>query len=131
MTKPLRVWDGLWVRIININHSNVKEGVYGYKVQFASDQEFNNILLPTNQPRHGITADNIAAFHFRNSNNSGPNEAGPRNVNAPQEVRRIMYNNFEILIRILNFEITGIENNKSLPAFAGIEFIIVVNKTVQ
>jgi hypothetical protein len=29
----------------------------------------------------------ISGWHFRNSDNSGPNSTGPKNVNAPQTVR--------------------------------------------
>ena len=128
MSNHVKVWDGLWVKITNINNSKVNEGVYAYNVQFASDQEFKNILLPINQPRHGITANSIAAYHFRNADNSGPNEAGPLNVNAPQETRLIKYKNFIALIRILNFEIIGINKIELLPAFAGIEFMVIVNE---
>ena len=131
ISHPLKVWDGLWVKINNINNSRVSEGVYGYSVRFASDSEFNNIFLPTNQPRRGITANTIAAFHFRNSNNSGPNEAGPMNVNAPQEVRLIKYADFDAEIRILNFEITGIGSSESVPSFAGIQFLITVTQKKQ
>jgi len=127
MSHPMKVWDGLWIKINNINNSKVKEGVYAYNVQFASDAEFKNILIPVNQPGHGITANSIAAYHFRNASNSGPNEAGPLNVNAPQETRLIKYKGFDALIRILNFEIIGINKKEFVPAFAGIEFMIIVN----
>ena len=53
-------------------------------MQFSEDQDFTKIILPVNQPVRGITSDSIAAYHFRNSDNSGPNEAGPKNVNAPR-----------------------------------------------
>ena len=33
----------------------------------------------------------IEGWHFRNSDNSGPNEPGPNNVNAPQELREFYF----------------------------------------
>lgn len=128
MSSPVKIWDGLWVKIINTGHKKVKNGVYGYTVRFATDPDFKNILLPVNQPARGITADGIAAFHFRNSDNSGPNETGPKNVNAPQETRVLKYNGFDVLIRIINFEIIGIGGKEIVPAFAGIEFLLVVKE---
>ncbi len=128
MSSPLRVWDGLWVKIINTGHKKVKNGVYGYTVRFATDPDFKNILLPVNQPARGITADGIAAFHFRNSDNSGPNEAGPKNVNAPQETRLLKYKGFNALIRVINMDIIGIGNKDLVPAFAGIKFIVIVKE---
>jgi len=128
MSHPMKVWDGLWIKINNIKNLKVKEGVFAYNVQFASDAKFKNILIPVNQPGHGITSNSIAAYHFRNADNSGTNEAGPLNVNAPQETRLIKYKGFDALIRILNFEIIGINKKEFVPAFAGIEFMIIVNK---
>ena len=33
----------------------------------------------------------IEGWHFRNSDNSGPNAPGPKNVNAPQKIREFMF----------------------------------------
>jgi hypothetical protein len=33
----------------------------------------------------------IEGWHFRNADNTGPNDAGPKNVNAPQEVREFVF----------------------------------------
>ena len=128
LPEPIKVWDGLWVRILYIKHVKVKDGVFEYFIQFASDDEFKNILLPTNQPGHGITANGIAAFHFRNKDNTGPNEIGPKNVNAPQSVRIIQYKNFDAEVRILKFEIIGIGSSETVPSFAGIEFLVIVKE---
>lgn len=127
MDRPVMIWDGLWVRVVNRSHNDLKEGVFAYNIQFSEDQNFLKIILPVNQPARGITADSIAAFHFRNSDNTGPNETGPKNVNAPQDVRLISYTGFDAEIRIINFEITGIGNSKLVPSFAGIEFLIIVS----
>ena len=33
----------------------------------------------------------IVGWHFRNFDNSGPNEVGPKNVNAPGKVREFYF----------------------------------------
>ena len=49
---------------------------------------FSGVATP---PFHGINARYIEGWHFRNSDNSGPNEAGEKNVNAPQYERQICF----------------------------------------
>jgi hypothetical protein len=46
-----------------------------------------NFAMPVTPPFSGINARQIEGWHFRNLDNSGPNEAGEKNVNAPQELR--------------------------------------------
>jgi len=38
-------------------------------------------------PFRGMNSRDIEGWHFRNADNSGPNEVGPKNVNAPGQVR--------------------------------------------
>jgi hypothetical protein len=47
-------------------------------------ENFVQVVTP---PYRGINPVNIEGWHFRNSENSGPNAAGSKNVNAPQLVR--------------------------------------------
>jgi len=49
---------------------------------------FSGVATP---PFHGINARYIEGWHFRNSDNSGPNEAGEKNVNAPQYERNFCF----------------------------------------
>lgn len=53
-----------------------------------SDQNFAAIVTP---PFHGLNSLYIEGWHFRNSDNSGPNEAGEKNVNAPQQERAFCF----------------------------------------
>jgi hypothetical protein len=53
-----------------------------------SDHNFASVVTP---PYRGVNPISIQGWHFRNSDNSGPNEAGPKNVNAPQEVREFEF----------------------------------------
>jgi hypothetical protein len=51
----------------------------------------NNFCGVVTPPYRGINALQIEGWHFRNSDNTGPNEAGPKNVNAPQELREFYF----------------------------------------
>lgn len=53
-----------------------------------TDNNFSGVATP---PFHGMNARYIEGWHFRNSDNSGPNEAGEKNVNAPQHERRFCF----------------------------------------
>jgi hypothetical protein len=51
----------------------------------------NNFCAVATPPYRGINSIQIEGWHFRNADNSGPNEAGPGNVNAPQNVREFYF----------------------------------------
>jgi hypothetical protein len=51
----------------------------------------NNFCGVVTPPYRGINAIHIEGWHFRNADNSGPNEAGPKNVNAPQKAREFHF----------------------------------------
>jgi hypothetical protein len=53
-----------------------------------SDRNFCAVVTP---PYRGINPIYIEGWHFRNSDNTGPNEAGSKNVNAPQETREFHF----------------------------------------
>lgn len=54
----------------------------------GAEKNFCGVVTP---PYRGIHAIDIEGWHFRNAGNSGPNEPGPKNVNAPQEVREFYF----------------------------------------
>ncbi len=56
----------------------------------AGDTE-NNFCAVVTPPYRGINAIHIEGWHFRNSDNSGPNEPGRKNVNAPLELREFYF----------------------------------------
>lgn len=124
-SNPIEVWPGLWLRALPLGHVQVKRGKFAYLFQFSAGSSFDKILRPVDQPAHGITADVVAAFHFRNRDNSGPNEVGPKNVNAPQEIRQITYDGFQAEIRLLRFQITGIRPGMQ-PSFIFLECLVRV-----
>lgn len=47
-------------------------------------ESYSSVVTP---PYHGINALTLTGFHFRNADNTGPNEPGPKNVNAPGRIR--------------------------------------------
>gem|GEM_PF-1075871 len=51
----------------------------------------NNFCSVVTPPYRGINALQIEGWHFRNSDNTGPNEAGLKNVSAPQELREFYF----------------------------------------
>ena len=53
-----------------------------------SGHNFSDVVTP---PLYGINPRQIEGWHFRNSDNSGPNQAGEKNVNAPQYERRFCF----------------------------------------
>jgi hypothetical protein len=50
-----------------------------------------NYSTPVTPPFSGINARQLEGWHFRNIDNSGPNSAGEKNVNAPQELRTFCF----------------------------------------
>lgn len=57
-------------------------------VGYESYKNFAGVVTP---PYRGINNIYIEGWHFRNSDNSGPNEVGPKNVNAYGEVRKFYF----------------------------------------
>jgi hypothetical protein len=51
----------------------------------------NNFCGVVTSPYRGINHIHIDGWHFRNKDNSGPDEVGPKNVNGPQEVREFYF----------------------------------------
>ena len=51
----------------------------------------HNFAMPVTPPFAGVNARQIEGWHFRNLDNSGPNAAGDKNVNAPQELRHFCF----------------------------------------
>jgi len=51
----------------------------------------NNFCGVVTPPYRGVNPIHIEGWHFRNSDNSGPNEIGAKNINAPQEVREFYF----------------------------------------
>jgi len=125
MRAPL--WSGLSLRLLPLGHVDVEEGVFAYSVQLLSEESQGRPVPAADQPAHGIAADVIAAFHFRNRENSGPNAPGPLNVNAPGELRAIRYPGVTLEIRILAFEIVNTRPG-AVPSFSELSLLITARE---
>jgi hypothetical protein len=79
-----QIVPGLFFRLLPIE--------YGWEVWVgdasAPDHDFSRVVTP---PFQGLNARSIEGWHFRNSDNSAPNEPGVKNVNAPQHKRRFCF----------------------------------------
>jgi len=121
------LWSGIDLRLLPLRHVDVEEGVFAYSVQLLPEDSEGQPLSPTDQPAHGVTADVIAAFHFRNRDNSGPNAPGPLNVNAPGEFRIVRYPGVTLEIRILAFEIVNTRPG-TVPSFSELSLLLTARE---
>src|ERR1043165_1186592 len=112
-----RLSDSLFLRVVPQSHVAVERGAFAYSFQLSRDATGRSLVQPTNQPGHGLTSDTLRAADFRNSDNAGPNEIGPKNVNAAGEFRQVEYDDYSLEIRVLSFEIVGLGSAR-IPAFA-------------
>jgi hypothetical protein len=65
---------------------------YGWYISVVSKTNpANDLSGVATPPFRGINHLMIDGWHFRNADNSGPNEIGPKNVNAPQHVREFYF----------------------------------------
>jgi hypothetical protein len=63
----------------------------GWLIVIRDEQKSEDISRLTH-PFHFVpNPREIEGWHFRNSDNSGPNEAGDKNVNAPGEIREFIF----------------------------------------
>ena len=63
----------------------------GWAISVGSKVVRENFCGVVTPPYRGMNALRIEGWHFRNSDNSGPNEPGPKNLNAPQELREFYF----------------------------------------
>jgi len=115
----VKVWDNLYLQVYSQGHAEVKHGEFGYYFSFSKDKLGNKKLLPIDQPSHGVTANDILAYYFRNNDNSGPIEGTP--------FSKIMYEDFAVEIRLLEFEIINTGIGK-IPSFASFSCLLTVKK---
>jgi hypothetical protein len=120
-----RLADSLYLRVIPLGSRGVERGVYAYSFALARDAAGQTVLPPTNQPLHGLTADVPRAADFRNSDNTGPNEVGSKNVNAAGEFREIVFADYVLEVRVLSFEIVGLGPSR-IPAFSQLSCLATV-----
>lgn len=117
--------DSLYLRVIPESHTQVRRGAFAYVFQLAEDSAGRAPIPAIGQPGHGPSADLVRAADFRNSDNTGPNAVGPKNVNAAGELRTIGYADQTMEIRVLSFDIVGL-GPTAIPAFADLSCLVTV-----
>lgn len=75
------------------------------------DEDYVAVITP---PYYGMNARSIEGWHFRNSDNSGPNQPGEKLVNAPQKERRFYFllNEIDYQIAEDGLDTRGIESEE-------------------
>ena len=123
----ISVTDGLYLQIYTLGHSEVKNGMFGYYFALSNDSEGKKELRTSNQPSHGFTENQLAAFHFRNTDNSAANGI-KNNLNAAGEHRYITYEQQWIMeIRVLEFEIVDAAPAKT-PGFRTLRCLVTLSR---
>ncbi len=69
----------------------LKPLVHGWEIEIGHKTESENFSAVVTPPYYGMNARYVEGWHFRNRDNSGPNEPGEKLVNAPQEKRRFYF----------------------------------------
>lgn len=62
----------------------------GWSIYIRSNNHHDKNLADFTPPYHGPNPLYISGWHFRNSDNTGPNE-GPKSLNVPGEIREFMF----------------------------------------
>jgi len=120
-----RLTDSLYLRVIPESHAKVQRGAFAYFFQLAKDASGSAANPAVDQPGHGPSADLVRAADFRNSDNTGPNMVGPKNVNAAGALRTIAYADVTMEIRVVSFEIVGLGPAET-PAFSALSCVVTV-----
>ena len=63
----------------------------GWQIALLPAESSRENLARLTPPLDGVSPLRIAGWHFRNRDNSGPNEPGPKSVNAPGKQRRFIF----------------------------------------
>jgi hypothetical protein len=71
-------------------HFRLEPDTHGWNVVIHDEAQTQDISRLT-PPLHGINPRQIYGWHFRNADNTGPNEPGEKNVNAPGKVREFFF----------------------------------------
>jgi hypothetical protein len=76
-----RVFDGLRFRLVPIS---TRADADGWSITLIAEDSTHDFIGIATPPYHGVNEREIAAWHFRNADNTAPNTG---DVNAPQEER--------------------------------------------
>ena len=68
----------------------LRPGKHGWWITIHDERGTRDLSVYT-PPWHTPNPRDVVGWHFRNSDNTGPNECGEKNVNAPQEERPFIF----------------------------------------
>ncbi|HVN02819.1 MAG TPA: hypothetical protein VMT86_00300 [Bryobacteraceae bacterium] len=83
-----KVSDGL---IFGLDPTTENDPCQGWVIWMGPSEQMKNYAGIATGPLHGLRATDICGSDFRNSDNSGPNAAGPKNVNRSQKMRQFRF----------------------------------------
>jgi len=83
-----KVHDGL---IFGLRPKRDTDPYQGWQFWLGPSEQIDTYAAIATGPTHGLTDMDICASDFRNSDNSGPNQNGPKNVNRPQRLRHFRF----------------------------------------
>lgn len=119
----------LYLQIYSLGHAGTEDGEFGYSFGLSKDSEGKQRIDAQNIPKHGKSPDVITAFDFKNRDNSGLNQLGPKLNNTTWgPSRTIEYRQYLMTIKVLDAKIINLGEN-NIPTFSRITFFIVIKKT--
>jgi hypothetical protein len=118
-----KVWDGLYLQITT---EPGQDGTAGYLFGFSQDEE-NQMPIPTNESRDVPTMLELTAADFRSDDNFTvrPLKPGPGTPSDRGAWRVIHYNGFDVNIRVLELSI-GDTELKEKPYFKSVSCMVTV-----
>lgn len=123
----LKINSDLYLQIISQDHAKAKSGQYGYSFYLSHDIDGKDHIQELNEPAHGFTPFEVDAFHFRNNENTGPNEPGPKNENVEGATRIVEFSGYRMTIRTLDANIINLGRGE-IPTFYAVKFLITISK---
>lgn len=90
---------------------------YGWKIWLGDKKEpVHDFISVATPPFHGMNPRFIEGWHFRKSDNSGPNGPGPKLVNAPQKERRFYFvlkeTDYQVAYTFLNEQLLSSDDER-------------------
>jgi hypothetical protein len=119
------VWDGLYLQV---NTESGERGITGYMFAFSKDEDGKS-LVGTNESRDVPTLREVSVSDFRSDDNfsARPLKPGPGTTGDRGALRIIHYDNFDVEIRVLEFNI-GDAGLKMKPYFKTVSCLVTVRE---
>jgi hypothetical protein len=118
-----KVWDGLYLQVTT---EKGEDGVAGYMVSFSKDEAQQDVIK-TDESRDVPSLREVSAADFRTDDNFGVRalKPGPGTPSDRGALRVIHYDDFDVEIRVLEFNI-GDTGLKHKPYFKNLSCLVTV-----